>query len=125
MKKNRIKLTKEAIDLVTTIKVRETDFNEGIAHYVAGIDANSVYGGSDLLEDVSMAIGVYDQRIAGTEENSCGITFADKELMDRMFDLHEFVMKHIVDIENLIHYWSNKGGLSEGTYNTITMQKEE
>ena len=124
MKKNRIKITKDVLDLVTTIKVRETDFNEGIGHFVAGIDAKSVYGGSDLLEDVSLALGCYDKRIIGTEDDNTGIIFEDKELQDKMFDLHEFVMKHIVDIENLIHYWCNKGGLTEGTYNTITFQKE-
>lgn len=125
MKKNRIKLTEDMLKVISTIKIRETDFNEGISHYVAGIDANSVYGGSDLLEDVSMAIGCYDKRVVGSEDESHGIIFEDEELENKMYDMHEYIMKNITDIENLLHYWSNKGGLTEGTYNTITLQKED
>lgn len=125
MKKNRIKLTEDMLKVISTIKIRETDFNEGISHYVAGIDANSVYGGSDLLEDVSMAIGCYDKRVEGSEDESHGIIFEDEELENKMYDMHEYIMKNITDIENLLHYWSNKGGLTEGTYNTITLQKED
>lgn len=124
MKKNRITLTDEMLKLASAIKIYDADFPSSIpgGRYVAGIESNSVYGGSDLLEDVSMAIGIYDEHEIGTEENADGIVFS-KELQDKMYDMHEFIMNNLITIEQLIHYWSNKGGLSAGTYNTITMQK--
>jgi hypothetical protein len=72
-----------------------------------------------------MAIGCYDKRVEGSEDESHGIIFEDEELENKMYDMHEYIMKNITDIENLLHYWSNKGGLTEGTYNTITLQKED
>ena len=123
MKKNRITLTDEILSLVSAIKIREADFPSDMigGRFIAGIESNSVYGGSDLLEDVSMAIGVYDERVVGSEENANGVQF-DASLENQMFDMHEFVMKNLITIEHLIHYWSNKGGLKPGTYNTITME---
>lgn len=125
MKKNRIVLTKEILALSSTIRIREMGVANGnLGTVIAGIDSTSIYGGSDLLEDVSMAIGCYDDRIKDTDENPNGIRF-DETLEDKMYDLHNFVMENIETIENLIHYWSNKGGLSPGTYNTVTLQKVE
>ena len=61
MKKNRIVLTKEILALSSTIRIREMGVANGnFGTVIAGIDSTSVYGGSDLLEDVSMAIGGYD-----------------------------------------------------------------
>ena len=124
MKKNRITLTDEMLKLVSTIKIYDTDLPSGTpgGRIIAGIESNSVYGGSDLLEDVSMAIGLYDEHINGTEEDPEGISF-NKDIADKMYDMHDFVIKNLIVIEHLIHYWSNKGGLTEGTYDTITMQK--
>lgn len=125
MKKNRINLTKDALSLASAIRVRELGVPNGTyGTIVAGIESTSVYGGSDLLEDVSMAIGRYEERNKDTDENPSGIRF-DESLEDEMFDLHRFVMDNIETIENLIHYWSNKGGLTPGTYNVVTLQKEE
>lgn len=126
MKKNRLVLTEEILKLVSTIKIRDVDLPSDMmgGRIVAGIESNSVYGGSDLLEDVSRAIGIYEEKIDGTEENSNGIQF-DIDTENKMYDMHEFVMNNLIDIENLIHYWSNKGGLKPGTYHTITLEKLE
>lgn len=123
MKKNRINLTKDVLSLASTIRVRELGIpSDKCGTIVAGIESISVYGGSDLLEDVSMAIGRYDERNKDTDENPNGIRF-DETLEDEMYELHKFVMDNIEVIECLIHYWSNKGGLTPGTYNTVTFQK--
>ena len=125
MKKNRITLTEDTLKLISVIKLREADFPSEIkgGRFVAGIESNSVYGGSDLLEDVSMAIGVYDERIDGTDENPEGISFS-LDIEEKLYAMHEFVMNNLIDIEHLMHYWSNKGGLTPGTYNTKTFEKE-
>ena len=125
MKKNRIELTEDVLKLISTIKVRRIEVPNEIGNgmYIAGIDNASTYGGSDLLEDVSMALSCYDQHIEGTESNANGILF-DEELENKMYDMHEFVIEHLYEIEALVHYWSNKGGLTPGVYNTLTFQKE-
>ena len=33
-----------------------------------------------------------------------------------MLEIHEYVVSNIGHIENLVHWYSNKGGLTEGTY---------
>ncbi len=125
MKKNRITLTDDILKLLSVLTVREidlpSDYNNG--RYICGLENNSLYGGSYLLEDMSRALGIFDQRIEGTENNSTGVEF-DKETEDKLYDLHDFIVKNLVVIENLLHYWSNKGGLTAGTYNTITFMKE-
>lgn len=125
MKKNRITLTDDILKLVSVLTVREidlpSDFNNG--RYICGLENYSLYGGSYLLEDMSRALGIYDQRIEGSEDESTGVTF-DEETENMMYDLHDFILKNLITIENLLHYWSNKGGLTAGTYNTITFQKE-
>lgn len=127
MKKNLLTLTDEVLALASTIKVREMDIPSNTimgSSIVAGIENKSVYGGSDVLEDVSLALGCYDKHDVDSEENSNGIQF-EKSLEDKMFDIHEFVMDNLINIETLIHYWSNKGGLTAGTYNVVTLQKVE
>ena len=75
MRKNIITLTKEALALCATIKVREMELPSEIAGgtVIAGIEKTSVYGGSDLLEDVSMAIGCYELRDKDSDESPNGI----------------------------------------------------
>ena len=124
MKKNRITLTEDMLKLVSAIKFRDVEIPSGFnnGNYIIAVENNSVYGGSDVLEDVSHILGYYDQRINGTEENYNGVQFPE-DLEDYIYTTHEYIMKHILEIETLVHYYSNKGGLTEGTYNTITFEK--
>lgn len=124
MKKNRITLTDDMLKLISAIRFREIDIPSGFnnGNYVVAVENNSVYGGSDLLEDASHILNLYDQHIEGTEENHNGIQFPE-DLEDYIYKTHEYIMKHIVNIETLVHYYSNKGGLVPGTYNTITFER--
>jgi hypothetical protein len=124
MKKNRITLTDDMLKLISAIRFREIDIPSGFnnGNYVVAVENNSVYGGSDLLEDASHILNLYDQHIEGTEENHNGIQFPE-DLEDYIYKTHEYIMKHIVSIETLVHYYSNKGGLVPGTYNTITFER--
>lgn len=124
MKKNRITLSEKILKLVSAIKLRPIDlpsnFNNG--KYIIGAEDISLYGGSDLLVDASMILGCYDEHIKGTTENYNGIQFPP-EIENEIFDMHEFIVNNIDTIESLVHYYSNKGGLTPGTYNTITYEK--
>lgn len=111
----KITLTEDMLKLISNIHYGEVPQLDSSRHTVAyGIDFNSLYGGS-TLEDVAYIIGRYDEHIPGTEEEALGADFP-KELKDYMFNMHVYIVDHIQDIEELVHWFSNKGGLKPGTY---------
>ena len=113
----KIKLTKDILALISNIHFKKlpdvTSTKKDQLNY--GIDFFSLYGGNFLLEDISYIIGRYDEHIKGTEESAFGPRFPE-ELENYMYEIHEYVVSNIGYIENLVHWYSNKGGLTEGTY---------
>jgi hypothetical protein len=124
MKKNRITLTEDNLKMISALSTQKIDIPSdfGYGNYIIAMQDNSLYGGSDVLEDVSRILGIYDKHIEGTEENYNGIQFPE-EIEKYIYNNHEFIVKNISIIETLVHYYSNKGGLTPGTYNTITFEK--
>lgn len=124
MKKNRITLTEDILKMVSALSTQKIDIPSdfGYGNYIIAMQDNCLYGGSDVLEDVSRILGLYDKHIEGTEENYNGIQFPE-DIEKYIYDNHEFIVKNISVIETLVHYYSNKGGLTPGTYNTITFEK--
>lgn len=80
-----------------------------------GIDCNSIYGGTFLLEDLAMIFGVQDTAVPGTEENPMGPRYPE-EVEDRLFNAHTFVSENIKALEEIIHQFVVKGGITAGTY---------
>jgi hypothetical protein len=113
----KIKLTDDILALVSNIHFgRLPDVNTITkAQLTWGIDFFSLYGGSFALEDISYIIGKYNEHIPGTEEDPMGPRFP-KELEDYMWEIHTYIVDNIEYIEDLVHYYSNKGGLKKGTY---------
>lgn len=118
MSVKKITLTDDMLKLISCIrfkeapKIRENDDRE---HLSLEIDYGSLYGGSFLLEDVSYILGCYDKHIEGTEENALGPEF-ENDLSDYMYNTHLYILENLGDIEELVHWFSNKGGLYAGTY---------
>ena len=113
----KIKLTEDTLALISNIhfdKLPNLDTNKK-QKLNWGLDFFSLYGGSFALEDISYIIGKYDEHIKGTEESPLGPRFSP-ELEDYMWNLHEYIVDNIYYIENLVHYYANKGGLSPGIY---------
>ena len=111
----KITLTEDMLKLISNIhygEVPQLDSKRNTLAY--GIDFNSLYGGS-TLEDVAYILGRYDEHIPGTENNFLGADFP-KGLKDYMLEMHMYIVDHIQDIEELVHWFSNKGGLQPGTY---------
>lgn len=111
----KITLTEDMLKLISNIhygEVPQLDSNRKTVAY--GIDFNSLYGGS-TLEDVAYILGRYNEHIPGTEEDFLGADFP-KEAKEYMLGLHMYIVDHIVDIEELVHWFANKGGLKPGTY---------
>lgn len=112
----KITLTEDHLKLISNIRFTELPIiDETQKNINWGIDMNSIYGGSFLLEDISFMIGVYDKRKKDSEENPMGPEF-DDDLTDYMFTLHEYIIDNLPYIEDLVHQFSVKGGLSVGTY---------
>ena len=80
-----------------------------------GIDQYSLYGGTYVTEETSRILGFYDQHIVGTEEDPQGVAFSD-ELTEHMWELHNYICNNMELILSLVLYYSNKGGLTPGTY---------
>lgn len=109
MAKISLKLTEDHLALIKNIRIHKMDKG-----YV-GIDPNSVYGGTFVMEDVAMCIGKFDQYIKGTEEDYDGRKFP-KELEDYMWELHSYIWDNLEFIESLVHQFVTDGGLKPGTY---------
>lgn len=113
----KIKLTKDHLSLISNIHFKKLPDLESTTKDKVdySIDMFSLYGGNFAMEDIAYILGKYDQRIEGTEEDPMGPRFPE-ELENYMWDLHEYISKNILYIESLVHWYSNKGGLTEGTY---------
>jgi hypothetical protein len=113
-----VKLTDDMLKLVSRINFVQFPLHEewqAKQDLTWGIDLNSLYGGSFALEDISFILGIYDKHIEGTENNPAGPEFP-KELEDYMWEMHEYILEHLQDIEEIVHQFCNRGGVNPGTY---------
>lgn len=116
MAKIEIKLTEEHLALISNIHFEKVpEISEKKPYIFWGIDFNSLYGGSYLFEDIAYILGCYDQIVKGSEEDAMGPHFPE-ELENHMYELHCYIVENIGYIENLVHFYSNKGGLKPGKY---------
>ena len=120
----KITLTKDMLSLISNIHFNKLPdvTTEKKQELNWGIDFFSLYGGSYALEDIAYIIGRYDEHIKGTEEDPMGPRFP-KELEDYMWEMHSYIVNNIEYIESLVHWYSNKGGLTEGTYKCKDYEK--
>lgn len=113
----RIVLTQDILNVISGLKFERFTFNKNDAneHFGWGIDSYGMYGGTYPLEDISILIGRYEEHIPGTEEDPMGVQFPE-ELSQYMWEIHDYIVENLEYIENLIHTFINKGGLTPGTY---------
>jgi transcription termination factor NusB len=81
-----------------------------------------------LMEDMAMALGIYDRAIKGTEDDPEGKAFSDEDTK-YMLSLHKYVVDNLYELETLIHQYIVKGGLEAAVYkakdNELLWEKEE
>lgn len=109
----RITLTEDHIKLISLLKFDEDEKNNFLV-----IDKYDPYMLSGRLEDIALALGVFDKMIPGTENDADGGAFPD-DVEKYLLDTHHYVVDNLKDIESLIHQFVFKGGLSAGTYKCI------
>lgn len=135
----RLTLTEDHLKLIAAIKFDEFDMGKSVVttvyengaketvtkeveagrtRYAWGVDQWNLFGGSDVIGDVAMIVGEWDNRIVGSENLPLGTRFPD-EIENYLWDLYQYIWENLVYIESLVHYFCNKGGLTPGTYKCI------
>lgn len=115
----KVNLTEDLLKLISNIRFQnvpdpiQDDDDRQVINYA--IDYNSLFGGNFLCEDVSMILGRYDEHIEGTEEDPLGVKFP-VEVENYFWSLYTFIIDNIEYIEELVHQFTTKGGLTPGVY---------
>lgn len=99
------------LNVVTMYSPTEEDPEE---ENVVAIDKNQMFGGSGLIMDISIILGVYDQRLPHSEEEPEGPRFAP-ETEQRLIEAYKYVSENLYFIEQLIHQHVTEG-IKAGTY---------
>lgn len=109
----KIEITEDLLKVIPIIYLQE---KTGFENKTVTIDTSHIFSiGFGLIEDMAMALGIYDKAIKGTEEDPEGRAFS-KEDTEYMLSLHKYIVDNIYYIESLIHQFVVKGGLEVGIY---------
>lgn len=109
----RIEVTEDLLKVIPIIFLQEKN---GFDNKTITIDTSHIFSiGFGLMEDMAMALGIYDRAIKGTEDDPEGKAFSEEDT-EYMLSLHKYVVDNIYYIESLIHQYVVKGGLEKGVY---------
>ena len=109
----RIEVTEDLLKIIPIIFLQEKN---GFDNKTITIDTSHIFSiGFGLIEDMAMALGIYDRAIKGTEDDPEGKAFSEEDT-EYMLSLHKYVVDNIYYIESLIHQFVVKGGLKVGVY---------
>ena len=119
----KINITEDILKLIPIIFLQEEGDNKIV------IDKTHMFSiGFSLMEDMAMALGIYDRAIKGTEEDPEGKAFSEEDT-NYMLELHKYIVDNLYYIETIIHQYIVKGGLEVATYrakdNELLWEKEE
>jgi alpha-D-ribose 1-methylphosphonate 5-triphosphate synthase subunit PhnI len=121
----RIEVTEDLLKVIPIIFLQEKN---GFDNKTITIDSSHMYSiGFGLMEDLAMALGIYDRAIKGTEDDPEGKAFSEEDT-NRILSLHKYIVDNLYYIEALIHQYVVKGGLEVGVYkakdNELIFEKE-
>ena len=105
----RLEITEDILKLIPVLLI-DVEGDDLVA-----INRKHLFIGSHLMEDMAMALGIYDRAIKGTEDDPEGRAFNDEDT-EHMLKLHKYIVDNLFYIESLIHQFAAKGGLQVGTY---------
>lgn len=113
----KITLTEDMLKLLSwvNLKVIPVYDDEVKGKETVCFDFDGLYGGSFLFEDMSYILGCYDKHIEGTENYPLGPQFP-KEVEDYLWETHRYIVENFIEIEEIIHQFSSKGGIKATTY---------
>jgi len=118
----RLNITEDILKLIPVIMI-DVEGDDLIT-----VNRKHLFIGSHLLEDMSMALGIFDRAIKGTEDDPDGRAFNDEDT-EYMLGLHKYIVDNLYYIETLIHQYVTKGGIEVGVYkakdNDLIWEKEK
>lgn len=120
----KLTLTDEHLKLIENIKFEPFVFgaDDKNGRFGWGIDQYSLFGGTYAMEDIALILGKWNEYIPGTENEPLGRRYPE-ELENHMWDLYHDIWFNMEYIIKALLYFSNKGGLSAGTYKYDTEEE--
>ena len=111
----KITLTEDHIKLIPFLFVHDMEEDT-----IVGINKGQMFClGSHLLEDMAMVLGLMDKALPHTVGDPDGRAF-DDETEEYMLKLYDYLSSNLYWIEQLIHQFVIKGGITPGTYKCLT-----
>ena len=117
MASKSITITEEHIRLLQAIKFEQFIFDGDTRNgrFGWGIDQYAPWGGNYPIEDIALTLGQFDKAIEGSENSCYGRYFPD-DLQNHFIDLYEYITENMEYLFSLLIFYSDKGGLTPGTY---------
>ena len=110
--KLKLILNEDHIKLISSLYVDKIDDK----HY--GVDIDNIWGGTYLYEQMAFILG-YDQFVIPETTSDPEGPRYEPEYEKKMMEYDEFITENLQSIEELIHQFSCKGGLTPGVYSCL------
>lgn len=112
----KVKLTEDMIKLISNIRFKEVpDMDKECEVLTWGLDFFNLYGETTTFEEIAYILGLYDKRIKDTEESPLGAKFPE-DISNYLWETHSYIVDNIGSIEEILHQFAGKGGLTPGDY---------
>ena len=125
MAHKKITLTEDHIKLLQAIKfetfVFDGESREG--RFAWGIDQYAPWGGNFPIEEIALILGHWEDALPDSLNDWDGRKFPD-ELQNKFHDLYDYITDNMEYMFSLLIYYTDKGGLTPGTYKCNPRIKE-
>ena len=105
-----VNLTEDHLKLIRNLNV------QALTGETVGIAKDNLYGGTYKYEQMALILGLTDKAVPGTEEDMENGTLYEKEAQLYMVELDKYINENLLNIEEILHQFCLKGGLTAGKY---------
>lgn len=105
-----VNLTEDHLKLIRNLNV------QALTGETVGIAKDNLYGGTYKYEQMALILGLTDKAVPGTEEDMENGTLYEKEAQLYMVELDKYINENLLNIEEILHQFCLKGGLTVGKY---------
>lgn len=107
-----VDITPDHIALIKALNFQQFTENQ------YGIDNYMLFFDDDVYKSVALLLGLYDKVIPETVESPLGAMYEEEtqKYLDKMIS---DMVEHLVDYEEILHQFCDKGGLKPGKYTCL------
>ena len=105
-----VNLTEDHLKLIRNLNV------QALTDETVGIVKDNLYGGTYKYEQMALILGLTDKAVPGTEEDMENGTLYEKDAQLYMVELDKYINENLLNIEEILHQFCLKGGLTVGKY---------